>query len=382
MEAHGDIGLRRTPLEREHRELGAKIGMFAGWAMPIEYRGTLAEHRAVRERAGLFDLMHLGKVTLEGPGALDVLQRTVTNDLRKVPVGGAQYNNVLNDRGGIVDDVIVYRLGEDRWYTVPNAANTQKVHRILLDQVSGADAEIVLHEDWCFLAVQGPRSPDVVGELFPEAGGLEYMHVTEAEFGGERLILSRSGYTGEVGFELFPPEEVIHDLWAALMRAGEPHEMEPVGLAARDTLRLEMGYPLHGQDISEERTPLEAGLSWAVALDKGEFLGRDALVRQKEEGVPARLWGLEMQDRLIPRAHQPVLASGEGHPRDESEPRPEQVGEVTSGTFSPTLRRGIALAYLAPRDRFSPGDRVEVDVRGRRGEAVVTKPPFVDRSPK
>ncbi|HEY7280863.1 MAG TPA: glycine cleavage system aminomethyltransferase GcvT [Actinomycetota bacterium] len=370
MEAQGDIGLRRTPLEPEHRELGAKIGMFAGWAMPIEYRGTLAEHEAVRERAGLFDLMHLGKVTIEGPGAFDVLQRTVTNDLGKVAVGGAQYNNVLNDRGGIVDDVIVYRLGEDRWYTVPNGANTHKVHRILLDQAAGADAAIALHEDWCFLAVQGPRSPEIVASLFPEAAGLAYMHVGEASFGGEPLILSRSGYTGEVGFELFPPEPVIHDLWAALIRAGEPHGMEPIGLAARDTLRLEMGYPLHGQDISEERTPLEAGLSWAVAMDKGEFLGRDALARQQEEGIPARLWGLEMVGRLIPRPHYAVLDGD------------DRVGEVTSGTFSPTLRKGIALAYLAPRERFSAGDRVEVDVRGRRGEAVVTRPPFVDRSPR
>jgi aminomethyltransferase len=370
MEAQGDIGLRRTPLEPEHRELGAKIGMFAGWAMPIEYRGTLAEHEAVRERAGLFDLMHLGKVTIDGPEAFDVLQRTVTNDLGKVAVGGAQYNNVLNERGGIVDDVIVYRLGEDRWYTVPNGANTHKIHRILLDRAAGSDAAIELHEDWCFLAVQGPRSPEIVGSLFPEAGDLGYMHVTEASFGGAPLILSRSGYTGEVGFELFPPESVIHDLWAALMAAGEPHGMEPIGLAARDTLRLEMGYPLHGQDISEERTPLEAGLSWAVALDKGEFPGRGALVRQKEEGIPARMWGLEMEGRLIPRPHYAVF-DGADH-----------VGEVTSGTFSPTLRKGIALAYLSPRERFSAGDRVEVDVRGRRGEAVVTRPPFVGRSPK
>jgi len=370
MEAHGEIGLRRTPLEPEHRELGAKIGMFAGWAMPIEYRGTLAEHEAVRERAGLFDLMHLGKVTVDGPEAFDVLQRTVTNDLRKVDVGGAQYNNVLNERGGIVDDVIVYRLGEDRWYTVPNAANTNRVHRILLDRAAGADAEIVLHEDWCFLAVQGPRAPEIVAGLFPAAGDLGYMHVTEAEFGGEPLILSRSGYTGEVGFELFPPEDVVHDLWAALMQAGEPHGMEPIGLAARDTLRLEMGYPLHGQDISEERTPLEAGLSWAVSFDKGEFPGREALLAQKEQGIPARLWGLEMEGRLIPRPHYGVFAGG------------ESVGETTSGTFSPTLRKGIAMAYLAPRERFSAGDRVEVDVRGRRGEAVVMKPPFVDRSPK
>ena len=368
----GDVGLQRTPLEPEHRELGARIGAFAGWAMPIEYRGTLSEHAAVRERAGLFDLMHLGKVTLEGPAAAEVLQRTVTNDVDRIPVGGAQYNNVLNERGGIVDDVIVYRLSEERWFTVPNAANTARVLRILEGRAAegGGDVEVVLHRDWAFLAVQGPRATEIVGELFPQAGDLSYMHVAVMEFGGEPVIVSRSGYTGEVGFELFPPEDVVHELWAGLRAAGEPHGMEPVGLAARDTLRLEMGYPLHGQDISEERTPLEAGLSWAVALDKGEFTGREALLRQKEEGIPSRLWGLEMQGRLIPRPHQPVLAGD------------EQVGEVTSGTFSPTLRRGIALAYLAPRERFAAGDVVEVDVRGRRGDASVTKPPFVDRSPK
>src|SRR5438094_1078147 len=362
----GAVALKRTPLEDEHRALGAKIGAFAGWAMPIEYRGTLAEHQAVRERVGLFDLMHLGKVIVSGPGALGSLQRSVTNDVAKVEPGRAQYNTVLNERGGIVDDLIVYRLGEERYFVVPNASNTARVHTILLEE--SVDADVVLHEDWCFLAVQGPRSVEVVSSLFPEALGLEYMHCTEASHQDRPVILTRSGYTGEAGFELFPPESTVHTLWEAILEAGRPHDIEPVGLAARDTLRMEMGYPLHGQDISEERTPLEAGLSWAVAMDKGEFLGREALARQKEDGIPARLWGLDMEGKLIPRAHYPVSSDG------------ERVGEVTSGTFSPTLRRGIALAYLSPRDRFSAGDRVEVDVRGRSGEAVVTKPPFVERS--
>ncbi|MDP9341072.1 MAG: glycine cleavage system aminomethyltransferase GcvT [Actinomycetota bacterium] len=364
----GDVALKRTPLEDEHRALGAKIGAFAGWAMPIEYRGTLAEHQAVRERVGLFDLMHLGKVIVSGTGALGTLQRTVTNDVAKVGAGRAQYNTVLNERGGIVDDLIVYRLGEERYYVVPNAANTARVHAILLDEAD--DADVVLHEDWCFLAVQGPRSVEVVSSLFPEAAQLGYMHCIETRFEGQPVILTRSGYTGEVGFELFPPESVVRLLWRAVLEAGQAHGIEPIGLGARDTLRLEMGYPLHGQDISEERTPLEAGLSWAVAMDKGEFRGREALVKQKAEGIPARLWGLRMQDRLIPRSHYPVAAGD------------EWVGETTSGTFSPTLRAGIALAYLQPRERFSPGDEVEVDVRRKRGRALVTKPPFVDRSPK
>ena len=360
--------LKHTPLEAEHRELGAKLGPFAGWLMPIEYAGTLAEHRGVRQAVGLFDLMHLGKVTIEGPEALDALQRAVTNDVSKADVGAAQYNTVLNERGGIVDDLIVYRLGEERFFVVPNAANTAKVVSILRE--AARSAEVRDHSDWGFMAVQGPRAVDVVGEVLPEASGLSYLRCTETEFGGEPLVLARTGYTGEVGFELFPAAGGVVELWRALLRAGEPQGLQPVGLGARDTLRLEMGYPLHGQDISEARTPLEAGLSWAVSLDKGEFRGRDALVRQKEEGIPRRLWGLRMQDRLIPRAHQAVMHEG------------EQVGEVTSGTFSPSLRVGIALGYLEPRDRFAEGDEVEVDVRGRLGRAAVTKPPFVDSSPR
>ncbi|MFN2543481.1 MAG: glycine cleavage system aminomethyltransferase GcvT [Actinomycetota bacterium] len=362
--------LLRTPLEEEHRALGAKLGPFAGWLMPIEYEGTLAEHRAVRERVGIFDLMHLGKVTLEGAEALDVIQRTVTNDVSQVATGQAQYSMVLNERGGIVDDVLVYRLGEERYFIVPNAANTERVHSILLEEAGSSPVDIVLHADWCFLAVQGPMSLEVVGGLFPEAASLAYMHCTEVAYRGQRVVLSRSGYTGEMGFELFPPEPVVHELWAQLVETGQAFQMQPTGLGARDTLRLEMGYPLHGQDIGEDRTPLEAAAGWAVSFDKGEFRGRAALEKQKREGIPARLWGLAMQDRLIPRSHYPVLA-GE-----------QQVGETTSGTFSPTLRKGIALAYLSPRDAFKAGDEVEVDVRGRRGAARVTRPPFVDRTPK
>ncbi|HEV8420897.1 MAG TPA: glycine cleavage system aminomethyltransferase GcvT [Actinomycetota bacterium] len=364
-----DSEILRTPLEPEHRALGAHLAPFAGWLMPIEYKGTLTEHRAVREAVGLFDLTHLGKVMVEGTGSLRLLQRVFTNDLSRVGVGGAQYNMLLNERGGIVDDLIVYRIGEDRYLVVPNAANTEKVHQALLDHAS-AGIDVVLRADLCLLAPQGPKSFDLVGEVFPGATSLEYMHGQEMSYRDQPVVVSRSGYTGERGFELFVPETLAVDLWRELLRVGGPLAIEPSGLGARDTLRLEMGYPLHGNDISEERTALEAGLSWAVAMDKGEFIGRDALVEQKEEGIPSRLWGLRMKDRLIPRAHYPVLAGG------------EQVGETTSGSFSPTLRVGIAMAYLSPRDRFKPGDEVEIDVRRRRGKAEVVKPPFVGSSPK
>jgi aminomethyltransferase len=335
--------------------------------MPIEYRGTLAEHRAVREAVGMFDLTHLGKVTVEGPGADGLLQSVVTNDLSKVEIGGAQYNMVLNERGGVVDDLIVYRIGERRYLVVPNAANVLKIHRILLDHATGP-VDVVLREDISLIAPQGPRSFDLVGEVFPEAAALEYMHGAETAYRGKPVIVSRSGYTGERGFELFVPGDLAGALWLELLELGGALGVQPCGLGARDTLRLEMGYPLHGNDISEERTPLEARLSWAVAMSKGEFPGRDALVRQKEGGIPSRLWGLRMKDRLIPRPHYPVFASG------------GQVGDTTSGTFSPTLKVGIAMAYL--RERFEPGDEVEVDVRGRRGRAELVKPPFVRSSPK
>jgi glycine cleavage system T protein (aminomethyltransferase) len=361
---------KHTPLEEEHRALGARLGPFAGWLMPIEYQGTLAEHRAVREAVGLFDLTHLGKVMVEGTGSLAVLQRTLTNDVSKVDVGGAQYNMVLNDRGGIIDDLIVYRIGQERYLVVPNAANTAQVHAALLEQAGAAPVDVVLHQDLALIAPQGPRSVDLVGQVFPEAPSLGYMRGAEYAYEGTPMVVSRSGYTGERGFELFVPQDLAGRLWRELLRLGEPLGLEPCGLGARDTLRLEMGYPLHGNDISQERTPLEAGLSWAVSFAKDEFPGRDALLRQKKEGVPSRLRGLRMHDRLIPRAHYPVYA------------REDRVGETTSGTFSPTLKVGIALAYLSPVDRFKAGDQVEVDVRGRRGAAEVVKPPFVASSPK
>jgi aminomethyltransferase len=362
--------LRHSPLEDEHRALGARLGPFAGWLMPIEYAGTLAEHRAVREAVGVFDLTHLGKVVVEGPEAAGVLQRTFTNDLSKVDVGGAQYNMLLNDRGGIVDDLIVYRVGEQRYLVVPNAANTAQVHSALVSQAGSDPVEVVLREDLALIAPQGPRSFDLVGQIVPDAVTLGFMQGAEYPYVGGRMVVSRSGYTGEHGFELFVPEAFAGELWRDLLRRGEDMGIQACGLGARDTLRLEMGYPLHGNDISPERTPLEAGLSWAVAMDKGPFPGRDALGRQKADGIGSRLWGLRMRDRLIPRPHYGVFADG------------EPVGETTSGTFSPTLKVGVALAYLGPRDRFAAGDGVEVDVRGRRGAAEVVKPPFVGSSPK
>jgi aminomethyltransferase len=305
---------------------------------------------------------------IEGRGAFDLLQRTMPNDLSKVPVGGAQYNMVLTESGGIVDDLINYRVGEERFLSVPNAANTDAVVAVL--EAEAGDDVAIRRLDWAIIAPQGPRSFELADRVYPGASSLDYLHCRMYLDVDTPVVVARSGYTGERGFELFVPAELASDVWRRCLAAGEDLGIQPAGLAARDTLRLEMGYPLHGNDIRPDRSPLEAGLSWAVALDKGEFIGREALVRQKEEGIPSRLWGLRMRDRFIPRPHYAVRA-GE-----------DVAGETTSGTFSPTLEVGIALAYLAPRERYAAGDQLEVDVRGRTGRAEVVRPPFVSSSPK
>jgi aminomethyltransferase len=242
---------------------------------------------------------------------------------------------------------------------------------MLEEEKSDGPLHLVYHQDWCFLAVQGPRAVEVTSRFFPEAGDLRFMRCAETEYRRRPVILTRSGYTGEIGFELFTYQDIALDLWHELMDAAGPFGGKPCGLAARDILRLEMGYPLYGQDLFEASTALEAGFAWAVAFDKGDFRGREALLRQKSQGLPSRLRGLLMHDRKhIPRAHYPVFVGD------------QLIGEVTSGTFSPMLQKGIGLAYLSPADVVDVGAEVEVDIRGRRGGAIVTRPPFVDRDPR
>ena len=361
-----DVDLKHSPLEKEHVALGAKLGPFGGWLMPIEYEGALAEHRAVRERVGIFDLTHLGKVEVAGPGALGLLQAVVTNDVGSVDLGEAQYNLVLNEGGGVIEDLIVYRLAAERFFVVPNASNTQRVLQILGEAEAPGPVHLMYHQDWCFLAVQGRASPGIVSALFSEAADLTFMRCMESSYHRRPVIVTRSGYTGEIGYELFTYEDIAVDLWRDLLDAAGAQRGVPCGLASRDVLRLEMGYPLYGQDLFESSTALEAGLGWAVALDKGEFRGRAALLRQKEEGLPSRLRGLRMRERRhIPRAHYPVFEDD------------RVIGEVTSGTFSPTLRAGIALALIDTSSGVGQGDEVAIDVRGRRSVMRVVKPPFV-----
>ena len=356
--------LKTSPLHDRHVALGAKMADFGGWHMPIEYPGggVVAEHTAVRERVGIFDVSHLGKASVVGPGAVDFVNSCLTNDLRRIGPGKAQYTLCCDESGGVVDDLIQYVRAEDDVFLIPNAANTTEVVRRLAAAAPDGLEVTNLHEAYGIIAVQGPKSDEVVRSL-----GLptehDYMGFAVADWDGRPVIVCRTGYTGERGYELVPRWEDTAALWDALTEAMSAYDGMPCGLGARDTLRTEMGYPLHGQDLSLDITPVQARAGWAVGWKKPEFWGREALLAEKEAGPPRQSWGLLVTGRGIPRQHCAVLVDG------------RTVGEVTSGTFSPTLRQGIALALLEPA--LGLGAEVTIDVRGREVPATVVKPPFV-----
>ena len=358
----------QSPLHARHVALGAKFAEFGGWQMPLEYpTGVLKEHAAVREAVGLFDVSHLGKAWVRGPGAAAFVNATLTNDLGRIGSGKAQYTLCCDDEtGGIVDDLIVYLFGDDRVFLVPNAANTAGVVRRLA-QHAPDDLEVRdEHRERAILAVQGPRCDAVLGGLGLPTGH-DYMSFVEADFEGTTVTVCRTGYTGERGYELVCPNEAAPALWDALTAAGEQHGLLPCGLGARDTLRTEMGFPLHGQDIGPDVTPVQARLGWAVGWKKDAFWGKEVLSAEREEGPARTLRGLVASGRGIPRPGMRVLLAAD-----------VPVGEVTSGTFSPTLRQGVGLALIG--SQVAEGAEVSVDVRGRREVFVVTKPPFVTPS--
>ena len=352
--------LATSPLHAKHVALGAKMADFGGWEMPIEYPGggVLKEHAAVREGVGVFDVSHLGKGVVRGPGALDFVNARLTNDLRRIGPGQAQYTLCCDESGGVVDDLIAYVRSEDEVFLIPNAANTSAVVSLL--KADAPDSLVVedQHTKYAVIAVQGPRSAELL-ELLGLPTDHDYMSFTSA--GG--MTVCRTGYTGELGFELLPRWEAAGEVWEGLMSKGQQFGVMPCGLGARDTLRTEMGYPLHGQDLSKDISPVQAKSGWAVGWDKPEFWGRDALLAERAAGPARSLWGLEALDRGIPRAHMTVS-------KDD-----RAIGEVTSGTFSPTRRVGIGLALL--EKGTTERDVVTVDVRGRTSEMKVVKPPFV-----
>jgi aminomethyltransferase len=362
--------LRHSPLHDRHLALGAKCAPFAGWEMPLEYAagGVIAEHTAVREAVGVFDVSHLGKVRLTGPGAVAFVNRCLTADLDKIGSGQAQYTFCCDETtGGVIDDLIVYRVSDDEVFLVPNAANAAEVVRRLS---AAAPPEITItdeHDQYAVLAVQGPASERVLESVgLPSAH--DSMTFVTAPYEGANVLVCRTGYTGEHGYELVVPVEHAAKVWDALFAAGEPYSIRPCGLGARDTLRTEMGYPLHGQDLSPEITPVQARCGWAVGWSKPEFWGHEVLRAERADGPRRRLWGLVATGRGIPRPHMQVLRGD------------QPVGEVTSGTFSPTRQVGIALALLDTAAGLEPGDQVEVAVRNRRLPMEVTKPPFVTTS--
>jgi aminomethyltransferase len=359
-------GLRRSPLHDRHLALGAKTADFGGWLMPIEYPGggVVREHTAVRERVGLFDVSHLGKALVRGPGAVEFVNSALTADLSKVAAGQAQYTLCCDGSGGVVDDLIAYRRSDDELLLVPNAANAAEVVRRLRAAAPAGIEVTDEHESFGVLAVQGPRSDDVLSDLGLPVGH-DYMSFVDASWRGTPVEVCRTGYTGERGYELLPRWDAAGELWDALLEAVALNGGLPAGLGARDTLRTEMGYPLHGHELTLDITPVQARAGWAVGWNKPAFWGREALLAEREAGPARVLRGL--------------LALGRGIPREGCAVRMDDgttIGATTSGTFSPTLRQGIALALL---DRsVAEGDEVVVDVRGRELRARVVRPPFVD----
>jgi aminomethyltransferase len=350
------VTLRTSPLDAAHRALGAKLTEFGGWDMPLSYaEGTLAEHRACRDAAVVFDVSHLGTVRVTGADALARLQACLTNDLEKVAPGRAQYTHLLDDAdGSVLDDIIVWWIAPEVFDVMPNASNTDRV----VEAIGGQDVT----ETRAILAVQGPEARARLATVAPEAAAVGRFRVGEAEVAGVACTVAGTGYTGEDGLELAVPAASAATVWEAVLGTG----VVPAGLGARDTLRLEAGLPLHGHELGPGITPLQAGLGWVVAWDKpGGFRGRDALLAERERGVARRLRGLAVEGRRPPRADQVVLVDG------------QPVGVVTSGNFSPVLGHGIALAFLPPS--VAEGAAVAIDVRGEAVPARVVPTPFVAR---
>ena len=357
-----------SPLLQIHQSLNAKLGDFAGWAMPLEYPapvggGTLTEHEAVRTNAGLFDVSHLGKIEIHGTGAKEWLNSIITNDLNKILPGQAQYSMLCNDNGGVIDDLIVYLKSDDAILIIPNAANSAEVFSALNSQLPQGMKIQNRHKDFAVIAIQGPAS----AQLLSDAGlhvELNYMSFTQLQFLDEQMIICRTGYSGEHGYELLPTSANAVKLWELLSEKVLSRGGKICGLGARDTLRTEMGYPLHGHELSLEISPVTAGASWAVGWQKDLFAGSAQLRVEKDKGPDRILRGLLADERGIPRAGMQVKNSNG-----------EVIGEVTSGTFSPTLKNGIALALVD--SAVSIGEEVLVDIRGRNLAMSITKLPFV-----
>ncbi|MBB1026006.1 MULTISPECIES: glycine cleavage system aminomethyltransferase GcvT [unclassified Dietzia] len=356
------------PLHSRHVEAGATFAPFGGWSMPVQYTGTVAEHTATRTTVGLFDVSHLGKALVTGPGAAEFVNTCVTNDLDRISAGSAQYTLCCDESGGVVDDLIAYRVSDQEVFLIPNAANTAEVVRRMQAAAAERAPEVDVtdeHRSRAVIAVQGP----LAGEVLTAVGlpvDLDYMAFVDADWDGQPVRVCRTGYTGEYGFEVLPVWDQAGPVWDALAEQVLAREGALCGLGARDSLRTEAGYPLHGHELSLDLSPLEARCAWAIGWDKPSFWGRDELMRQKEAGPARRMYALEVTGRGVLRAGQTVRAGG----RD--------VGVTSSGTFSPTLKTGIGLAFVELDAGLKKGDEVVVDVRGREVPCRLAVPPLVE----
>ncbi|HEY0160742.1 MAG TPA: glycine cleavage system aminomethyltransferase GcvT [Thermoanaerobaculia bacterium] len=360
-----DEVLKKTPLNQTHRDLGGKMVDFGGWDLPVQFSGILEEHQAVRTDVGIFDVSHMGELTVRGPQAAELLQRATCNDVTKLKDGVAHYNGLLYPNGGFVDDILIYQLAPDDFFVVVNASNTDKDFEWLRQSASGLDADVQnVSADYAQLAIQGPNAERLLQRFTDlQLADIKYYRFAQGTVDGAPAIVSRTGYTGEDGFEVYVAPDHAPGLMRKLVDAGA----KPCGLGARDTLRLEAKMALYGNDIDDTTTPIQADLAWIVKLDKGDFVARDVLQREKAEGPPRRLVGFEMVDRGIARHGYPIVDGN------------EEVGVVTSGTHSPTLKKAIGLAYL-PLDKSAQGSEFHVLIRGKETRARVVPTPFYKRS--
>ncbi len=359
--------LKKTPLNALHRKYGARMVDFAGWEMPVQYGSALKEHLAVREGVGVFDVSHMGEIEFTGPDALAMAQKVTSNDISRLSDGQAQYSAFLNPQGTFIDDIVVYRISDQHIFVCVNAANREKDYQWVKSQKEGRVDILDNSDSYVQLAIQGPKAEAVLQKLTDlDLSSIQYYGFTYGKVNGTRALISRTGYTGEKGFEIYIPVEEAPSIWERLFQVGKPFEIMAAGLAARNTLRLEVGYCLYGHEIDETTTPWEAGLGWIVRLGKGEFIGHDTLENLKEEGQQRKLAGFEMVERGIARDHYPVLVDG------------TEVGPVTSGSFAPSLKKSVGLVYL-PIEYTKIGQPLEVEIRGKRVQAKVVKTPFYKR---
>jgi aminomethyltransferase len=360
--------INRTALYEVHKKLGAKMTEFAGWEMPVEYTGIKDEHVSVRTRAGLFDISHMGEIEVLGKGASSLCQWVTTNDVTKLKNFQAQYALLCNPRGGVIDDIIVYKFSDDHFFICVNAVNTVKDYEWIRGAKDRFEAEVINRSrEFSQLAIQGPNAENILNDtLEKDFSALKRFHCQLVDWNGNRLIIARTGYTGEDGFEIFLPWDLAKGLWNEVLEKGKSYGIQPCGLGARDTLRIEMGYPLYGHEIDEDTNPLEAGLSRFVKVDKGDFIGKESLVKSVETGLTKRLIGFEMIDRGIPRQGYNILKGD------------AILGTVTSGTLSPILQKSVGMGYLKTDVEFKD-DEIKIEIRGTRRKAKIISVPFLKK---